>query len=82
MRMVCEDMWEKNTLAMFDAVSMARDSSYQPFGNNGAVLQDASFLDCSGKMHGSIREILCAFFEGDMLEMRMLGPKEFLKAEG
>lgn len=79
MHMVCSNMMDKNPIAMFEAVSLARDSSHRLFGNSGEVLRDAAILDCSGGMCTSVREILCAIFEGEMLEMRLLGPKEYLK---
>lgn len=81
MHLVCRTMLNENPLAMFDAVSMARDSSYQPFGDNGQVLRDAAMLDCTGKMHSSVREVLCALFEGELMGMRLLGSNKFLKDE-
>lgn len=81
MHMTCTDMLDRQPLAMFDAVSIARDPNYKPFGNNGQVLRDAALLEDSGTMSRTVREILCAFFEGDLLEMRLLGSGEFLKAE-
>lgn len=78
MHLACESMMSENPLAVFDAVSLARDPSYQLFGTE-AILRDAAMLDCTGKMHICAREILCAFFEGDGVEMKMLGPREYLK---
>lgn len=79
LNVVCSSMMNDNPIVMFEAVSLARDPNHQLFGNSGAALQDAAMLDCTGKMHSSVREILCALFDGEMLEMRMLGPGEYLK---
>ena len=79
MYLVCESMMDENPIAVFEAVSLARDPSHQLFGNSGNVLRDAAMLDCSGKMHRSVREILCAFFEGEMMDMKLLGPGRYLK---
>lgn len=76
-------MFHEEPLCFWDAVMIARDPNYQPFGTNGHKLVGWGILDNDEKtMHAAIREVILAAVEGDGLEMKLVNPvRPITKAE-
>lgn len=62
-----ELLMERRPIALIDLILLARDPSYEPFGNNGEYLQSVSLVGADGRMHDSIRNIVLSAAEGEDL---------------
>lgn len=65
---------DSNPMAFHDAVMIARDPKYRPFGNLGKTLAGARILQDDGAMHASIRNVLLSAVTGDGLAMVLGSP--------
>jgi hypothetical protein len=66
----------RGTLIFFDAISLARDPMYKPFGSNGQALADAGFLDGNGQLHRGIADILRASADGEGMDLAFVDPRQ------
>jgi len=67
-------------LIAYDAVAMARDSNYKPFGQNGEKLREAGFIDPASseaqpRLHRSIADILKCAAQGEGTALRFVDPR-------
>ncbi len=72
--MSLEKLLEEQPTAFYDIVMMARDKNYKPFGKNGEVLAQLVLINKDNSMHDSIKNIILASVEGDMMEMKLVNP--------
>ena len=65
---------DSNPIALYEAACMARDRSYVPFGNTGAVLEGIGLLQRGGTMHDATRDVILAAIDGEDLDLRLVSP--------
>ena len=63
---------KNDPITFYDAVTLARDPSYQIFQKPKEKMQDYGMINSSGKMHDSIRNIINCAVQGDDFEMEIL----------
>lgn len=80
--MSLDGLLKNHAAAFYDLVMICRTANrphqlnrYQPFGNNGQVLQDLSLMDADGNIHSSIRNVVLSAVTGDGLNMTLGSPK-------
>lgn len=69
-----EKLFKENLDAFYDITLIARDKSYKHFGRNGEILCRLGFINRDNSMHDSIRNIILASVEGDMVELKLVNP--------
>jgi len=72
--LVLERLMDTNTIALYEAVMMAREPGYVPFGNTGDVLRQYDFIGNYPRLHKTVRDILLAAAEGDGAELHLVSP--------
>lgn len=65
---------ETDQIAFYEAVMMARQPGYVPFGNTAAALHRLDFIDIYPNLHDTIRDVILASVEGDALSLHMISP--------
>lgn len=77
-----DNLLKNHVTAFYDLVMICRTAGrphplnrYQPFGNNGQVLQDLALMEADGKVHDSIRNVVLSAVTGDGLNMALGSPK-------
>lgn len=66
---------EKDPMAFYDAVMIARPGGYEPFGTNGEKLRGLSIINADNSMHDSVRNVILSAVEGDGLDMILGNPR-------
>lgn len=69
-----EHLMDERPLALYDLVMMCRDSSYEPFGDNGDHLKDLRLIDQDGSVHSSVRNIILSATDGNGMDMVLQSP--------
>lgn len=72
--LVLERLMDTNPVALYEAVMMARQPGYLPFGNTGDVLRQYDFIDNYPHLHRTVRDILLAAVDGKAGEMHLISP--------
>ena len=65
---------EKNPIAFYEIVQLARNRNHKFFGNVEKDLQDFSLLGSDSRLHSSIRNIVLSASEGDGIELKLVSP--------
>ena len=71
-----------NPLAFYDAATLARDPSYQwqLLPSSRQTLTDLQFLDDSGSMHPTVRNVIACAVVGDDFKIEILPLDKILKS--
>lgn len=72
--MAVAGLTEREPLAFYEAVMVARNPKHEPFGGLGKVLRDMAWISQDGTMRDSIRNYLLSSAEGEGLEMVQVNP--------
>lgn len=67
-----DSLMEKNPIAFFELVTLARDPGHQLFPGTEPALKNLSFLDGSGHLHRACRDLVLAAVEGQGEAMALL----------
>jgi hypothetical protein len=67
-------LMETDPIAPYEAVMMAREPGYVPFGNTGETLKRFDFIDNFPKLHRTVRDVILAATEGDGMDLRLVSP--------
>jgi hypothetical protein len=62
----------KDPMTFYDAVTLARDPSYQIFQKPRETMKEYGMINSLGQMHDSIRNIIVCAVKGDDFEMEIL----------
>ena len=65
---------DSDPIALYEAWELARDPAHVPFGKTGDVLRELSLTDGSGRMYGTVRDVILAAVKIDGLDIRISDP--------
>jgi hypothetical protein len=61
-------------IALYEAVMMAREPGYEPFGNTGQTLRKYDFIDIYPRLHKTVRDVILAATEGEAGGLHLVSP--------
>lgn len=69
-----KSLMERQPIALYELVMLARDPQHKLFGNSGSILRQLNLIEADGRIHDSMRTIILAATEGDGLDLKLVSP--------